>query len=304
MFQKEYIRIESSTQHSSVNDFLVINIPEEDVEPKQIILDSNDQPMWDSAKTVASTPNSAIIQLDIDDTFVINITHLNMIRENKLDGYLRANPHGHIQKLEALTIKMDSQFQSLNEEMRKNYNNCRGDHASMNDYTPMCERDYIQSEGYLNRNSHDSYYQSHYDLVNSEKSLTKLNNDVRNDLEDFKRCVRSMRTVHWKLFSRDDDKTISVLPNKNSKTVNQETQYKSDQEKSITKFLDGQRVTNVFFKNNVNDMIIKMKQNEKNFQTKIKNMYWVIIVINPLYPTTVSFGVDAAMNLKKNTLSV
>nr|GEY27584.1 hypothetical protein [Tanacetum cinerariifolium] len=31
---------------------------------------------------------------------------------------------------------------------------------------------------------------------------------------------------------------------------------------------------------------------------------WVIIIINPLYLTTVSFGVDAAMDLKKNTLSV
>nr|GEW36312.1 reverse transcriptase domain-containing protein [Tanacetum cinerariifolium] len=70
----------------------------------------------------------------------------------------------------------------------------------------------------------------------------------------------------------DDGKTTGVLPNKESKTVNQEPQSKTDLEKSITKFLDGQRVTNMFFKNNVNDMILKMKQNEKNFQTKIKNM--------------------------------
>nr|GEX87356.1 hypothetical protein [Tanacetum cinerariifolium] len=60
----EYIRIKYSTQHSSVNNFVVINIPEMDVEPKQIILDPDDQPMWESAKNVASTPNSAIIQLD------------------------------------------------------------------------------------------------------------------------------------------------------------------------------------------------------------------------------------------------
>nr|GEY15388.1 ribonuclease H-like domain-containing protein [Tanacetum cinerariifolium]GEY15582.1 ribonuclease H-like domain-containing protein [Tanacetum cinerariifolium] len=74
----------------------------EDVEPKQIILDPDDQPMWDSAKTVASTPNSAIIQLDVDDNFVINSTHLNMIRENKFDGYLRADPHDHIYKFFAI----------------------------------------------------------------------------------------------------------------------------------------------------------------------------------------------------------
>ncbi|GKD36420.1 hypothetical protein Tco_1251929 [Tanacetum coccineum] len=81
-----------------------------------------------------------------------------------------------------------------------------------------------------------------------------------------------MRTVHWKLFAIDDGKTTGVLPNKESKTVNQEPQSKTDFEKSINKFLDGQRVTNMFFKNNVNDIIINMKKSEKNFQTKIKNM--------------------------------
>ncbi|GJW72091.1 reverse transcriptase domain-containing protein [Tanacetum coccineum] len=52
--------------------------------------------MWESAKTIASTPNSAIIQLDVDDNFVISSTHLKMILENKFDGYLQADPHDHI----------------------------------------------------------------------------------------------------------------------------------------------------------------------------------------------------------------
>ncbi|GJW95453.1 hypothetical protein Tco_0175125 [Tanacetum coccineum] len=105
-----------------------------------------------------------------------------------------------METLEALTIKTDSKFQSLKEEkheMRKNYNNRGGDYASKNDDTPMCERheaNYIQSE--------------------------ELNNDLKKDLEEFKRCVHSMRTVHDKLFDRDD-------------------QSKTDLEKSITKFLDG-----------------------------------------------------------------
>nr|GEV53161.1 reverse transcriptase domain-containing protein [Tanacetum cinerariifolium] len=58
--------------------------------------------MWESAKTIAPTPNSAIIQLDVDDNFVINSTHLKMVQENKFDGYLRADPHDHI--LEFLAI--------------------------------------------------------------------------------------------------------------------------------------------------------------------------------------------------------
>ncbi|GJT95076.1 hypothetical protein Tco_1090594 [Tanacetum coccineum] len=127
----------------------------------------------------------------------------------------------------------------------------------MNDDTPMCERhetNYIQSEGYQNQDSHNSYSsQSQYDPNDSGKSLTELNNDVKNDLKHFKGYIRSMRIVPDKLFERDD-------------------QSKTDLKKSISKFLDGQRVSNMFFKNNVNDMILKMKQNEKNFQTIFKNM--------------------------------
>ncbi|GKB47950.1 hypothetical protein Tco_0898703 [Tanacetum coccineum] len=140
---------------------------------------------------------------------------------------------------------MDSHIISLKEEMHKmrnKYHDLKDNHAyknRMNDDTPMCERheeNYIQSEGYQNRNSQDSYlHQSHHD---SKKSLTELNNDVKNDLEDFKRCIRSMRTIHWKLFARDDGKTTGVLPNKESKIVNQEPQSKTNLEKSITKFLD------------------------------------------------------------------
>ncbi|GJS23765.1 reverse transcriptase domain-containing protein [Tanacetum coccineum] len=82
--------------------FVVINIPEEDVEPKQIILDPDDQPMWENAKIVAPTPNSAIVQPNVDDNFVINSTHLKIILENKFDGYLRADPHDHVREFLAI----------------------------------------------------------------------------------------------------------------------------------------------------------------------------------------------------------
>ncbi|GJQ97857.1 hypothetical protein Tco_0008996 [Tanacetum coccineum] len=92
---------------------------------------------------------------------------------------------------------MDSKVISLNEElqdMREKYNELRNGNASKNhlkDDMPICERheaNDIQSEGYQNRNSHDSFsHQSLHDPNDSEKSLTELNNDVRNALEDFKR---------------------------------------------------------------------------------------------------------------------
>nr|GEY25016.1 hypothetical protein [Tanacetum cinerariifolium] len=92
---------------------------------------------------------------------------------------------------------MNSQIISLNEELpdiRNKYNEIREGNASKNHLnydTPMCERheaSYIQYEGYQSRDSHDSYsHQSHHDHNDSEKSLTELNNDVRNDFEDIKR---------------------------------------------------------------------------------------------------------------------
>ncbi|GKG24451.1 hypothetical protein Tco_0395079, partial [Tanacetum coccineum] len=91
------------------------------------------------------------------------------------------------------------------------------------------EANFIRSEDHQNRISHDSYSpQSLHDSNDSEKSLSELSNNVRNDLEDFKRCVHSMRTVHWKLYDSDDRKTTGVLPNKKSKPVNQEPQSKTD----------------------------------------------------------------------------
>ncbi|GKA87398.1 hypothetical protein Tco_0809162 [Tanacetum coccineum] len=107
------------------------------------------------------------------------------------------------------------------------------------------------------QNEHHQKYVSFADESDSNsdnsrlmEKLEELNNDVRNDLEDFKRRIRSMRTVHWKLFARDDGKTTGVLPKKKSKPINQEPQSKTDFEKLRTKFLDGQRVTNMFVKNN------------------------------------------------------
>ncbi|GJR15467.1 hypothetical protein Tco_0798119 [Tanacetum coccineum] len=153
---------------------------------------------------------------------------------------------------------MDSQIISLNEEledMSEKYNELRNGNTSknhLNDDTPMCKRhkaNYIQSEDYQNQDSHNLFsHQSYHDPNDSEKSLLELNNDVKNDLEDFKRRIRSMRTVHDKIFDRDDGKTTGVLPNKKSKPINQETQSKTDFEKSIIKFLDDQRVTNMFSK--------------------------------------------------------
>nr|GEZ57773.1 hypothetical protein [Tanacetum cinerariifolium] len=104
--QKEFVEVEvlkSSTQHSFVKQVFALNISEEDIEPQPssplqeiIILNPDDQPTWESAKTLAPTPDPVIARPNIDDNFVINSTHLKMICENNFVGNLRADPHDHI----------------------------------------------------------------------------------------------------------------------------------------------------------------------------------------------------------------
>nr|GEV75492.1 ribonuclease H-like domain-containing protein [Tanacetum cinerariifolium] len=158
MIQKEFIHIKplkSSTQHPIVNDFVFINICEEDVKPQPnlslqeiIILDSDDQPMRESAKTIAPTPNSAIVRPNVDGNFVINGTQLKMILENKFDGKLRADPHDHIREFLEICVNFKyGETQKEMHEMRKNYNNHGGDHTSKNNDTLMYERheaNYVQ----------------------------------------------------------------------------------------------------------------------------------------------------------------
>nr|GEZ76238.1 reverse transcriptase domain-containing protein [Tanacetum cinerariifolium] len=189
--RKESAEVEvfkSSTQQSSVNEFFILNIFEVDIEPQPnsppqelINLDPDDQPIWKSAKTIAPTPNLAIVQPSVDDNFVINSTHLKIIWKNKFDGYPRADSHDHIREFLAIC------------DMFK------------------------------------------YGETQSEAVMLLI-------------YPLSLRDKIW------DDQT------------------KTDLEKAITKFFDGQRVSNMFVKNNVNDIIINMKQNEKKCQTIFKNI--------------------------------
>nr|GEW07984.1 hypothetical protein [Tanacetum cinerariifolium] len=54
--------------------------------PPITVIDSDDQPMWSSTRTVTPTPTSTIIQLPMFDNFHINGTHMQMIQDNQFDG--------------------------------------------------------------------------------------------------------------------------------------------------------------------------------------------------------------------------
>ncbi|GJV50861.1 hypothetical protein Tco_1446602 [Tanacetum coccineum] len=61
-----------------------------------IVIDPDDQPMWSSIRTVASTPSSVIVQFPISDNFRIKGTHMQMIRDNQFDGRIRSDPHRYV----------------------------------------------------------------------------------------------------------------------------------------------------------------------------------------------------------------
>nr|GEX94553.1 reverse transcriptase domain-containing protein [Tanacetum cinerariifolium] len=67
-----------------------------------IILDTDDQPMWESANTISPNLGHTIVQPDVDDNFIINSTHLKMIWKNKFNGYLWPDPHDHLREFIAI----------------------------------------------------------------------------------------------------------------------------------------------------------------------------------------------------------
>ncbi|GKA14743.1 reverse transcriptase domain-containing protein [Tanacetum coccineum] len=75
--------------------------------PPVIVIDLDDQPMWSSTRTVASTPSSDVIQLPISNNFHIRGTHMQMIQENHFDGRIRSDPHRHV----ASFLKISNLFQ-------------------------------------------------------------------------------------------------------------------------------------------------------------------------------------------------
>ncbi|GJV37625.1 reverse transcriptase domain-containing protein [Tanacetum coccineum] len=64
--------------------------------PPITVIEPDDQPMWSSTRTVAPTPNSAIIQLPISYNFHIKGTHMKLIRDNQFDGRIRSDPYRHV----------------------------------------------------------------------------------------------------------------------------------------------------------------------------------------------------------------
>nr|GEX32994.1 hypothetical protein [Tanacetum cinerariifolium] len=246
IIQKESIQIESLKyfiEHAIVIEIFNINIPEEDVEPKKIILDLDDQPVWKSAKTVAPTPTSTIIQLDVDDNFVANTIHLNLIRKNKFNGYLPADPHDHI--CEFLAICDMFKYGKTQSEVVK----LMIFPLSLSDEAKMW-----------------------FNELNEESITSWEQMKSQNICESLTEAWLRLKSMLQKCHGHETMIKPSVFYLTKSQTVSQEPQSKTDLEKLMTKFLDNQRVSNMFVINNVNDMIIKMKQNEKNFQTKIKNM--------------------------------
>ncbi|GKB13488.1 hypothetical protein Tco_0847411 [Tanacetum coccineum] len=112
-------------------------------------LDEPTQAIWDETAGgifLYKTPNQDFQFLDDKVLF-------------KLDWSTKSKDEHHQESVAFANGKHKRRLKEEMHEMRKNYNNRGGDYASKNDDTPMCERhevNYIQSEGYQNRDSHDS----------------------------------------------------------------------------------------------------------------------------------------------------
>ncbi|GKA41015.1 reverse transcriptase domain-containing protein [Tanacetum coccineum] len=111
-------------------------------EPTQRILDITAGGIF-----LYKSPNQAFQFLDDKILFKLDCSFKSNIEHHQRSVALADGSNNNNSRLmEALTIKIDSQFQSLKEElqdMRNKYQDLRDNHASknhMNDDTPMCER--------------------------------------------------------------------------------------------------------------------------------------------------------------------
>nr|GEV39270.1 reverse transcriptase domain-containing protein [Tanacetum cinerariifolium] len=106
---------------------------------------ADDQPMWGNNRAVAPTLGAVILTVDLGDTFTIKGHHLSMIKDHQFDEHAWADSRNNdsklMEKMEALTTKIDSQFKEIKgemKEMRDGCNSCGGPHPSLEcDDKPM-----------------------------------------------------------------------------------------------------------------------------------------------------------------------
>ncbi|GKE14147.1 hypothetical protein Tco_1421724 [Tanacetum coccineum] len=153
---------------------------------------ADDQPMWGNNRAVAPTPGAAIVAVDLGDNFTVKGHHLSMIKDRQFDGRsgpIRTNTSPNLlneenspllQKMEALTTRIDLQFKEIRgdmKEMRDGCNKCGGPQPSSDcDDRPMGgpkeEEANYASEGnrgnYYGQNSRN--WRDHHENRNSKPS--------------------------------------------------------------------------------------------------------------------------------------
>ncbi|GJW75122.1 hypothetical protein Tco_0134492 [Tanacetum coccineum] len=259
--------------------------------------------MWESVKTVAPTLNSAIIQLDVDDNFVINGTHLNMIRENKFDGYLQADPHDHIREFlticdmfkygktqsEAVKLlifpfslcdKAKTWFNELNEESITSWKQMRK--AYINRFCLLLEIINEPTQGildvtaggiFLNKSPNQAFQFLEDKAMDSQIiSLNEELQDIRNKYNELRQGNASKNHLNddTPMCERHEANYIQSEGNKdrNSHDLFSRKSHHdpNDSEKSLTELNNDVKMISKISKD------VSMNQNEKNFQTIFKNM--------------------------------
>ncbi|GJZ27216.1 hypothetical protein Tco_0571469 [Tanacetum coccineum] len=149
---------------------------------------------------------------------------------------------------------MDSQIISLNEELqdiRNKYNELR------------------EGDGSDSNNDNSRFMEK---LKAMDSQIISLNKE----LQDMRKKYNELRKGNTSKNHLNDDTPMCERHEVNSiqseDYQNQNSHDSSSCQSLHDKIYDKDDVTSMFFKNNVNDMILKMKQNEKNFQTIFKNM--------------------------------
>ncbi|GJW76220.1 hypothetical protein Tco_0137902 [Tanacetum coccineum] len=216
---------------------------------------ANDQPMRGNNQAVAPTPEAAIVMVDLGENFTIKLLEdrvllkVNRSKENKTKPLRKtvAFAKGEenlplLEKMEALTTRIDSQFKEIKrdmKEMRDGCNKCGGPHPSSD-----CDDKPIGGPREEEANYASGGYRGNYYGRNSS----------------------SWRNRHENRNSTPGEENPPI-PHLSKKKPDE-----SEFEKTMREFVIAQKTTNDFVKNQFSNLKTKVKQGQKNNQTTIQDL--------------------------------
>nr|GEX06808.1 reverse transcriptase domain-containing protein [Tanacetum cinerariifolium] len=215
---------------------------------------ADDQHIWGNNRVVAPTLEAAIVAVDLGDNFTVKGHHLSMIKENKAKPLYKTAAFTEsdensplLEKMEALTTRIDSQFKEIRgdmKEIRDGCNKCGGPHPSSDYDDKPIGGPKVEEANYASIGYQGNYYGRNPSNWRDHQYYHRDENQNLNPGEENPPILRSSK-------KRPD---------------------KSEFEKTMREFVIAQKTANDFLKNQIYNPKTKVEQGQKNHQAAIQDL--------------------------------